>query len=74
MTDLMDKALARIQTWPSHRQNEAAELLLALDDMGAEPIEVDADTLAAIDEGVADLACGRLADPANVDAVFALPI
>jgi hypothetical protein len=71
MTDLMDKALARVQTWPGERQNEAAELLLALDEMGAEPIDVDAETLAAMDEGLADSAQGRLADPAEVEAVFA---
>ena len=71
MTDLMDRALARVQTWPGQRQNEAAELLLALDEMGSEPIDVDAETLAAIDEGLADIAQGRIADPADVEAVFA---
>ena len=71
MTDLMDKALARVQTWPGQRQNEAAELLLALDEMGTEPIEVDAETLAAIDEGLADSGQSRLADPSEVEAVFA---
>ncbi len=71
MTDLMDKALARVQTWPGERQNEAAELLLALDEMGPDPIDVDAGTLAAIDEGLADIAQGELADPAEVEAAFA---
>jgi predicted transcriptional regulator len=71
MTDLMDKALARVQTWPGPRQDDVAELLLALDAMGPEPIDVDAATLAAIDEGLADIAQGKLADPAAVEAVFA---
>jgi hypothetical protein len=71
MTDLMDKALARVQAWPSARQNEAAELLLALDEMGTDPVDVDAETMAAIDEGLADIEAGRLADPADVEAVFA---
>lgn len=71
MSDLMDKALDRVRKWPVERQNEAAELLLALDELGTEPIDVDADTLSAIDEGVADIARGKLADPAEVEAVFA---
>jgi predicted transcriptional regulator len=70
MTSLMDKALARVQTWPGSRQDEAAELLLALDELGPDPLDVDAETLAAIDEGLADIVQGKLADPADVEAVF----
>ena len=70
MTDLMSDALARVKLWSPERQAEAAELLLALDVMGAEPIAVDALTLAAIDEGLADIAQGRLADPTEIAAVF----
>jgi predicted transcriptional regulator len=70
MTDLMDKALERVRAWPTTRQNEAAELLLALDEMGPDPVDVDAETLAAIDEGLADIDAGRLADPAAIEAIF----
>jgi predicted transcriptional regulator len=71
MTDLMNKALARVQTWAGQRQNDVAELLLALDDMGADPIDIDADTLSAIDEGLTDIAHGRLASKSDVEDVFA---
>ena len=71
MTTLMDKALARVETWPTEQQNEAAEMLLALDEIGQEDFDVDAETLAAIDEGLADIAKGNLADPAEVEAIFA---
>ena len=71
MTKLMDKALARVHTWPADRQDEVAQLLLALDAIGADPIEVDEETLAAIDEGLADIVNGNFADPAEIEAVFA---
>jgi hypothetical protein len=71
MTKLMDKALARVNAWPADRQNEVAELLLALDELGADPIDVDEGTLAAIDEGLADIDSGSLADPAEIEAVYA---
>ena len=35
MSDLMEKALAVVGRWPASRQDEAAELLLALDRLGA---------------------------------------
>ena len=34
MTELMEKALAAVGRWPASRQDEAAEMLLALDRLG----------------------------------------
>ena len=71
MTDLMEKALAAIRTWPAERQDEAAEMLLALDRMGSDPYRASADELKAIDEGLEQLRRGELASDAEVEAAFA---
>ena len=69
--DLMHKALDRVRSWPDARQEEAAELLLALDALGDDPVEVDDETLAAIDEALAQSARGEFAVPRDVDVIFA---
>jgi hypothetical protein len=70
MTKLLETAIERVRQWPDERQTEIAEMLLALDGDDFDD-DVDAETLAAIDEGLADIAQGRLADPAAVEALFA---
>lgn len=70
MAALMDRALDRVRSWPEERQREAAELLLALDDLGSEPVEVDEETLAALDEASAEVARGERADVSEVEAFF----
>ena len=69
MTDLMEKALAAIGRWPEQRQNEAAEMLLALDRLGATYV-ASPDELAAIDEALAQAARGEFATDAEVEAAF----
>ena len=70
MTDLMEKALAAISRWPAPRQDEAAELLLALDRLGSTYVASD-DELAAIDEALAQGERGEFATDAQVEAAFA---
>lgn len=69
MTDLMEKALAAVGRWPASEQDEAAELLLALDRLGA-TYEATADELAAVDEALAQAGRGELATDAEVEAAF----
>ena len=64
-------ALKRVQTWSTERRREAAEILIALDEMDADDIELDAETLAAIDEGLAEIDRGEFADLRDVEAVYA---
>jgi hypothetical protein len=71
MTKLMDQALERVRQWPAGHQDDAAELLLALDDLGRDPVEVDDETLAAIDEALEQTERGETADPKAVAEVFA---
>ena len=71
MSDLMDKALARVRGWTDENRMAAAEFLLALDELGDAPIDVSDDELFAIDEGLVQAARNEFADPADVEAVFA---
>jgi hypothetical protein len=71
MTDLMQKALAAVRTWADERQNEAAELLLALDRLGPDAYRASPEELAAIDEGLAETGRGEFASDAEVEAAFA---
>jgi predicted transcriptional regulator len=69
MTDLMEKALAAIGRWPESRQNEAAEMLLALDRLGA-TYSASPDELAAVDEALAQAERGEFATEAEIEAAF----
>jgi hypothetical protein len=55
MTDLMERALATVRGWPAELQDEAAEILLALDRLGAEPYRVSDSELRAVDEAMAEV-------------------
>ena len=58
MTELMEKALAAIGRWPTARQDEAAEMLLALDRLSETYVASD-DELAAVDEALAQVGRGE---------------
>jgi hypothetical protein len=70
MTDLMEKALAAVGNWPTARQNEAAEMLLALDRLG-ETYHASDEELSAIGEALAQAGRGEFATEAEVEAAFA---
>jgi hypothetical protein len=67
----MEKALEVISNWPEVRQDEAAELLLALDRLGQAPYRASEDELRAIDEGLRQAESGERATEAEVEAAFA---
>jgi hypothetical protein len=71
MIDVFEKALARARDWPPEKQAEAAELLMALDELGMEPVELTEGELTAVDAALAEAERGDLADPAEVEALFA---
>lgn len=70
MTDLLEKALSTIQGWPPERQNEAAQILLALDRLGGGSYEANEAELQAIDEALAQIGAGQLASDAEVAEAF----
>lgn len=70
--DVLEKALDRVRLWPEARRIEAAELLLALDELGPDAVVVDDDaTLAAIDEALSQLERGERADNSEIEAIVA---
>jgi hypothetical protein len=70
MTDLMEKALASVRSWPARQQDEAAEILLALGRLGAEPYHASDEELQALDEALAQIEGGEYATNAEVEAAF----
>ena len=71
MTKLMEKALEAVRAWPQSRQDEAAQMLLALDRLGAGAYHASAEELRAIDEALKQVARGERASQAEVEAAFA---
>ena len=71
MTDLMEKALAAVRSWPAEQQNEAAGVLLALDQLGSTAYAASTGELLAIDEGSAQAARGEFATEAEFERAFA---
>jgi predicted transcriptional regulator len=63
--------LRRADSWPEELQEEAAQMLLALEQEYSEPYELSDEERKAIDRGLRDMAEGRFATPAQVEAVFA---
>ena len=70
MTDLLEKALASVRSWPARQQREAAEILLALDRLGAEPYRASDEELRAVDEALAQSEAGEYATDAEVEAAY----
>jgi predicted transcriptional regulator len=63
--------LERAQSWPEAAQENAVDLLLALEREYGGPYQATDEELAAIDRGLRDVAEGRFATDAEVEAVFA---
>jgi predicted transcriptional regulator len=70
MNSNLKDILRRTDSWPDELQEEAAQLLLALEREYNEPYELSDDEREAIDRGLQDAAEGRFATPEQVAAVF----
>ena len=70
MTKLLDKALARVRSWSSDRQDDAARLLLAMDHRDAKPYKLTPHERDEIDAALAEVERGEIASEEEVAAVF----
>jgi len=70
MTKLLDKALERVRAWSKDRQDDAARLLLAMDQRDAEPYRLSATERAEIDLALQEAERGELARGEDVAALF----
>ena len=71
MTKLLDQAIEGVRRLPEQDQDLAADLLLALAARRSEPIVLDADTRAAVEEGLVQIERGEFAADEEVAAFFA---
>jgi len=67
LKDILERALS----WPEAAQEQAIELLLALEKEYGEPYDATDDELEGIDRGLHDAAEGRFATEEEVAATFA---
>jgi predicted transcriptional regulator len=71
-TSLLSQALKRVEAWPAEAQNRLAEIALDIDaGLRDVPYEPSDEELAGIDRGLHDVAEGRFATEAEVEAAFA---
>lgn len=68
--DEVREVLDRVLTWPRDRQEDAAEMLLALEAREGELYHPDEDEWAAIEEGLAQAGRGEFASSAEVEALL----
>jgi predicted transcriptional regulator len=70
MTRLLDLAIAERRKLPPADQDETAEMLLWSIETRAGQLELDSETLAAIDEGLAQARRGEFASDAEIEALW----
>jgi hypothetical protein len=70
MTKLLDLAIAELRKLPPADQDEAAEMLLWSIETRAGPLSLDGETIAAIEEGLAQARRGEFASDAEVAALW----
>ncbi len=66
----IDSVLERVRNWPPARQEDAVQLLLAMEAQGAEPYQLSDEESADIDAALEELARGEVASDQEVAAVF----
>ena len=62
--------MERVGAWPEEAQEQAVELLLALEQEYAERYELSDEDMAAIDRGLEDAQQGRFATDEQIEALF----
>jgi predicted transcriptional regulator len=70
VSKLLEDAIEKVRKLPESDQDEAAEMLLSVASRGAEPVQLDAVTLAAVKEGREQARRGEFASDENMAAFF----
>ena len=70
MTKLLDLAIEEVRKLPPADQDETAEMLLWSIETRAGSLKLDSETLAAIDEGLAQARRGEFASEAEIEALW----
>jgi predicted transcriptional regulator len=69
--DQIDAILERVRTWPPERQEDAANVLLAMEAEGMAPYELSEEERRDIEEGLAEADRGEFATEEEIAAIFA---
>ena len=70
MTKLLEHAIAKVRQLPESDQDEAAELLLSIVSRRSEPVHLDDETRAAINEGLEQARRGEFVGDEDMAAFF----
>ncbi|MDJ0447917.1 hypothetical protein [Methylocystis sp. JR02] len=70
MTRLLEKAIDKVRDLPAAEQNAMAMLILDAIEAGAHPAPLDAETIAALEEGLAQARRGEFASDEEVAALW----
>jgi hypothetical protein len=70
MNAKLKELIERVDAWPDEAQEEALQLLLALEQEYAEPYKLSSEDRAAIDQSLEDMRQGRFATDEQIAAVF----
>jgi predicted transcriptional regulator len=68
--DQIDAVLDRVRTWPPERQEDAARVLLQMEEAGSEVYQLSEEELADIEEGLKEIERGEVATEEEVAALF----
>jgi len=66
----IDKVLNRVRTWPQSRQEDAAQVLLAMEAQEVGPYRLSDEERADIEAALEEISRGEVASDAEVKAVF----
>jgi hypothetical protein len=70
MTKLLDEAIEQVRALPEWDQDLAADILFAIASKRADPEELDAETIAAINEGLAQADRGEFVSDEEMAEFF----
>ena len=70
MTKLLEEAIKKVRELPEADQDDAAEILLSLASSRADPVHLDEETRAAIQEGKEQAKRGEFVSDADMTAFF----
>lgn len=70
MTRMLDEAIKKVRELPDSVQDDAAEMLFSVAAKQGEPVRLDAETRAAIREGMAQARRGEFVSEEDMQAFF----
>ena len=67
----LDAVLDRVRSWPEARQEDAVNMLLTMEKLGAQPYRLSPEERTEIEAALAEFSRGEVASDEEVEALFA---